>query len=97
MGLAPVWSCEYALTGALASQQTTTEAFTWLNGGLIAGLAGGNAVAGLLVQAGGTGRVFAIGSVVTALAAALALGWRRRLAVAIADQTLRNAPLSVGS
>ena len=95
--LAPVWSCEYALTGALASQQTATEAFTWLNGGLIAGLAGGNAVAGLLVQAGGTGRVFAIGSLVTALAAALAFSCRRRVAVAIEQQTFRSAPLSVGS
>jgi hypothetical protein len=97
LGLAPVWSCEYALTGALASPQTTTEAFTWLNGGLIAGLAGGNAVAGLLVQAGGTGRVFAIGSVAIALAGALAFGCRRRLAAAIAEQAFRSAPLSVGS
>lgn len=97
VGLAPVWSCEYALTGALASQQTTTEAFTWLNGGLIAGLAAGNAVAGLLVQAGGTGRVFAIGSLAIALAGALAFSCRRRLAAAIAEQTFRSAPLSVGS
>ena len=97
VGLAPLLSCEYALTGALASRQRATEAFTWLNGGLIAGLAGGNAVAGLLVQAGGTGRVFAIGSLVTALAAALAFSCRRRLAIAIEQQTLRSAPLSVGS
>lgn len=96
VGVAPVLSCEYALTGALASRQTATEAFTWLNGGLIAGLAGGNAVAGLLVQAGGTGRVFAIGSLVTALAAALAFSRRRRLAVAIEQQTFRSAPGSVG-
>lgn len=97
VGYAPMLACQYAIVGALAPSEVATEAFTWTTAGLIAGIAGGNAVAGSLVQAGGIGKAFAVACLATGFAAAVAAGSRRRLLAAVQARTSDNAALPVAS
>jgi MFS family permease len=77
--LAPVLSAQFALVGALASEGTATEAFTWHRAATIAGMAAGSALGGSLIDAHGAGGAFALGCTGVALAWALAECWRERI------------------
>jgi MFS family permease len=70
--IAPVFSCQYALVGRLVSAGSETEAFTWISGALVAGIAAGTALGGLAVGPGGTGAPFMISCLATGLAAVAA-------------------------
>jgi MFS family permease len=79
LALAPMISCQFALVGALAPEGTVTEAFTWHRAATIAGMAGGSALAGSLVDSRGVGAAFALGCVSVAAAGGLAILARRRI------------------
>ena len=86
--LAPMISCQFSLVGALAPEGTVTEAFTWHRAATVAGMAGGSALGGSLIDAHGPGGAFALGCVGVAAAAALAVAGRRRITpAAVADTT----------
>jgi MFS family permease len=77
--LAPMISCQFSLVGALAPEGTVTEAFTWHRAATVAGMAGGSALGGSLIDAHGPSGAFALGCVGVAAAAALAVVGRRRI------------------
>ena len=79
LALAPMISCQFSLVGALAPVGTITEAFTWHRAATIAGMAGGSALGGSLIDAHGPNAAFALGCVSVAAAAALAVLGRRRI------------------
>jgi MFS family permease len=79
LGLAPMISCQFSLVGALAPAGTTTEAFTWHRAATIAGMAGGSALGGSLIDAHGASAAFALGCLGVALAGVLATLGRRRI------------------
>jgi hypothetical protein len=79
LALAPMISCQFSLVGALAPEGTVTEAFTWHRAATVAGMAGGTAVGGSLIDARGVGAAFALGCAGVAGAALLALVGRRRI------------------
>jgi MFS family permease len=79
LGLAPVISCQFSLVGALAPAGATTEAFTWHRAATVAGMAGGSALGGSLIDAHGASGAFALGCVSMALAAVLATLGRRHI------------------
>jgi MFS family permease len=79
LALAPMISCQFSLVGALAPAGTVTEAFTWHRAATVAGMAGGSALGGSLVDARGASSAFALGCVSVAAAAALAFLARRRI------------------
>jgi MFS family permease len=72
--IAPVFATTTTLTGELARPGTRTEAFSWNMTALAAGVALGSALAGVIVDAGGTGAAFvamgAAGVVAAGMAAA---------------------------
>jgi MFS family permease len=70
---APAVSCQSGLVEATAPAGAVTEAFTWLNAALAAGIAGGAALAGTLVDGAGASAAFALGCAAAAVAAAIAL------------------------
>jgi MFS family permease len=74
--IAPLQATQNQLVGLVAPAGTITEAFTWVLMGIVVGLAGGNALAGALVDASGWRAAIAAGCVPAALAAAFA--WVRR-------------------
>jgi MFS family permease len=82
--LAPMISCQFSLVGALAPEGTVTEAFTWHRAATVAGMAGGSALGGSLIDAHGPSGAFALGCVGVAAAAALAMLGRRRIEPAAA-------------
>ncbi|HLY50036.1 MAG TPA: MFS transporter [Solirubrobacteraceae bacterium] len=92
VGFAPLMACQYSLVGALADRRSVTEAFAWTSTALVSGIAGGNAVAGALVQGGGIARTFAFGCLTQVVAAIIALSGRHRLATAVARG--RSQPLA---
>jgi MFS family permease len=77
--LAPMISCQFSLVGALAPEGTATEAFTWHRAATIAGMAGGSALGGSLIDARGAGGAFALGCIGVTAAAALAVLGRRQI------------------
>jgi predicted MFS family arabinose efflux permease len=79
IGLAPIFSCQYMLVGALAPDGAMAEAFTWQTAALVLGIATGSALAGVLVDAGGSGAPFVFGSCGAVLAFLLAAFERRRI------------------
>ncbi len=83
--LAPMISCQFSLVGALAPAGTVTEAFTWHRAATVAGMAGGSALGGSLIDARGPGGAFALGCIGVVAAAALAVLGRRRITPAAAD------------
>lgn len=85
--LAPMISCQFSLVGALAPEGTVTEAFTWHRAATVAGMAGGSALGGSLIDAHGPGAAFALGCVGVAAAAALAVVGRRRITPTAAPST----------
>jgi MFS family permease len=84
VGFAPLMACQYTLVGALADRRAVTEAFAWTSTALVSGIAGGNAIGGVLVQGGGISRAFAFGCLTQVVGALIALTGRRRLASAVA-------------
>ncbi len=88
--LAPMISCQFSLVGALAPEGTVTEAFTWHRAATVAGMAGGSALGGSLIDAHGPGGAFALGCVGVAAAAALAVVGRRRITPAAAPSTIAS-------
>lgn len=74
--IAPVFSCQYALVGRVVEPGTETEAFTWVSGALVGGVAIGTALGGALVGPGGIKAPFILACVATALAAAFAMSAR---------------------
>ena len=89
--LAPMISCQFSLVGALAPEGTVTEAFTWHRAATVAGMAGGSALGGSLVDVRGPGGAFALGCVGVAAAAALAVLGRRRITPTPAADTTAAA------
>jgi MFS family permease len=77
IGLAPIFSCQYMLVGALAPDGAMAEAFTWQTAALVLGIATGSALAGVLVDTGGSGAPFVFGSCGAVLAFLLAAFERR--------------------
>ncbi len=78
--IAPVFSCQYALVGRAATGGAETEAFSWVSAALVAGLAAGSALGGAAISAAGVSAPFVISCAATALAAAMAVTVRDRLA-----------------
>ncbi|HET9720150.1 MAG TPA: MFS transporter [Solirubrobacteraceae bacterium] len=70
---APMFSCQYALVGRVVTPGSETEAFGWVAGALISGIAGGSAAAGAVIAPVGVGAPFELACLATALAALLAL------------------------
>lgn len=70
--------CQYALVGRAVTPGSETEAFTWVTAALVAGIAAGSAAGGVVIGSGGVSAPFVLSCLVTALAALLATGQRRR-------------------
>jgi MFS family permease len=70
--IAPVFSCQYALVGRLVTAGAETEAFTWISGALVTGIAAGTALGGVTVGPGGISAPFIVSCAATALAAVFA-------------------------
>jgi MFS family permease len=79
LGVAPMLSAQFSLVGALAASDTTTEAFAWHRAATIAGMSGGSALGGSLIDTHGASGAFALGCASVALALALAFAWRQRI------------------
>ncbi len=79
LALAPMISCQFSLVGALAPEGTVTEAFTWHRAATVAGMAGGSALGGSLIDTRSAGAAFALGCVSVAAAGGLAVLGRRRI------------------
>ncbi len=71
--IAPVFSCQYALVGRVATPGTENETFTWFSAALVGGLAAGSAIGGASIGPGGVSAPFVISCLATAGAAAIAL------------------------
>jgi MFS family permease len=97
VGYAPMLACEYALVGALAPSEMATEAYTWTSAALVAGLAGGAAVAGAVVQSSGVAGAFVLGSVSTGLAGVLAAAGRGWIGAGIARRPAASPPASASA
>jgi MFS family permease len=93
--LAPMISCQFSLVGALALEGTVTEAFTWHRAATVAGMAGGSALGGSLIDTHGPGGAFALGCVGVAAAAALAVVGRRSITPAAVPGTTAVASVAV--
>jgi MFS family permease len=76
LALAPVTAALYSLVDELAPAGTATEAFTWMITSIAAGVAGGQAIGGVLVNGGHPHRGFAATVVAAGLGAAIALAAR---------------------
>ena len=74
--IAPLQATQNQLVGLVAPAGTITEAYTWVLMGLVVGVAGGNALAGALVEASGWRAAVVAGCALAALGAAV--GWARR-------------------
>jgi len=74
--IAPLLACGYLLVDRLAPAGTVTEAFTWMQTGFLAGLSGGAAAGGLLIDRLGV-RAALAAAVAVALAGAAAARARR--------------------
>jgi MFS family permease len=79
LALAPMISCQFSLVGALAPAGATTEAFTWHRAATVAGMAGGSALGGSLIDAHSLRGAFALGCIGVALAGILATLGRRSI------------------
>jgi hypothetical protein len=82
LSIAPVFSCQYALVGRAVRDGGETEAFTWMSSALVAGIAGGSALGGALIGAGGVGAPFLLSCGALAVAALTSVRARRIAAIA---------------
>ena len=76
LALAPVTAALYSLVDELAPAGTATEAFTWMITSIAAGVAGGQAIGGLLVNGGHPHRGFAATVAAAGIGAAVAFAAR---------------------
>jgi MFS family permease len=76
LALAPVTAALYSLVDELAPAGTATEAFTWMITSIAAGVAGGQAIGGVLVNGGHPHRGFAATAVAAGIGAAIAFAAR---------------------
>ena len=76
LALAPVTAALYSLVDELAPAGTATEAFTWMITSIAAGVAGGQAMGGVLVNGGHPHRGFAATAVAAGIGAAIAFAAR---------------------
>jgi hypothetical protein len=84
--IAPVFVCANGMLDHLAPAGSVTEAFTWISTGLSAGIAGGSALAGALVDNASPEVALGVCGVGGLAAAGIvALGAERPLAVAPAE------------
>jgi hypothetical protein len=79
LALAPVFSCQYSLVGALAPRGSIAEAFTWHVAALVAGIAVGSALSGALVDQVGIRGSFALGCLCALAAHLVAVHDRERI------------------
>jgi predicted MFS family arabinose efflux permease len=79
IAIAPALAAVNSLAGLLARAGTVTEAYTWLNTGLGAGIAVGAALGGVVAEGAGTTEAFALSACAVGLAAVLALARRASL------------------
>jgi MFS family permease len=79
LGLAPMFSCQYTLVGALAPRGSIAEAFNWQVAALVAGVALGSALSGGLIDAVGVRGSFALGSLCALAAYVVAVLDRERI------------------
>jgi hypothetical protein len=77
--IAPLIATRNELAGTVAPSGTETEAFTWPLTALVAGVAGGAALAGAIVEAGGWRGAVVAALIASTLGAALALTRRQTL------------------
>jgi MFS family permease len=80
--IAPVFSCQYALVGRVVPHGAETEAFTWMSSALVGGIAGGSALGGALIGAGGVSAPFVVSCGALAVAALTSLRTRKITVVA---------------
>jgi MFS family permease len=76
LALAPATAALYSLVDELAPAGTATEAFTWMITSIAAGVAGGQAMGGVLVNGGHPHRGFAATAVAAGIGAAIAFAAR---------------------
>ena len=67
--IAPVFSCQYALVGRVVTPGLETEAFTWVSAALVAGLAAGSALGGVVISGLGVGAPFVVACLALTVAA----------------------------
>lgn len=77
--IAPLIASRNELVGAVAPHGTATESFTWLLTALVAGIAAGNALAGIVIESQGWPAAVLVGAGVAALGAAFAFVRREAL------------------
>ncbi len=80
--IAPVFSCQYALVGRIVPDGAETEAFTWMSSALVGGIAGGSALGGALIGAGGVSAPFIVSCGALAVAAVTSIRARKITMVA---------------
>jgi predicted MFS family arabinose efflux permease len=74
--IAPLLAARYELVGGVAPPGTRTEAYTWPVTSFVAGIAGGAALAGALVEGPGWRTAFFVAAAFTAVGAAVAVATR---------------------
>ena len=77
--IAPLLSTGYQLVDGVAPIGTVTEAYTWSITALVAGIAAGSAVTGVLVESAGWRAGFLVAATAAAMAAVVAFGRRTTL------------------
>lgn len=80
LAVAPILACQYALVGALSPQGAVAESFNWHNASLVAGIAGGTAVAGALTDKLGVRAPLLLACLAMLLSGAIAIMFRSRIA-----------------
>jgi len=89
--LAPAAACLYALLAEVAPPGAETEANTWLISGIVAGLALGGVISGVLVEGPGPAAAFAVSTGAFVVAAAVAYAGRRHLVSPAATAPVASA------
>lgn len=84
MAIAPAFSCQYSLVGHVVIPGSEHEAFGWTLSALIAGVAGGSALAGAVIGSVGVRGPFVLAAGAAALAACTAVRFRGRFAAEVA-------------
>lgn len=71
-----MYACHYHLIGEAAPPRAVTESFTWMVAALVAGIAGGSALAGALISEYGVAACFvaSIGCLIATIAVPLRVG-----------------------
>jgi MFS family permease len=69
---APMFSCQYALVGRTVTRGSETEAFAWVAGALISGIAAGSAAGGAVIGPTGVSGPFELACLAMGVAALFA-------------------------